>query len=597
MPGIAVDIETQLLIDKVVKGSKLDASVDDLLEDINKKAKRKGISPIDEKTFMGNINVLEREFERINKKQIKGAGISGNTIEDAIKQYEKIEAAGEEIKKRFLKRNIELNESQAKALAKRILDYEDSVRQSLRKARTATEEADKKNIAKVTGDRQTQVQKGNWSSLGIDTMETGGKPTFGEIKMPKIPTPKEGGLFGGEAGLAAKLGALAAIALPLIVVGVALKAVMETMVKESKIVGLAMNTWNKAMGLLMDLILLPFIPILTWAIIGLFKAIVGFGQWWTGIWRTIQKEGLVGLIRLGIDAILKGVEKWIKNLLRWFFDDEISVGEKIANVLVALGTLLFGIFAWIGEKVVGAIIDFVFGQGTYEKAKTAVINFAIGIIDDIISFIYDVWFAGGKLFWTVDWVAVIDAFLKWMWDFVTNRGAAMEAAVKWVSNTIDGLITWLYEAWIGSKTYAYLFDIFGGYINDFVKWLKEVWDGGKVVGIIVNFILGAVDEFVRLVFGAKDRAISYVVNMSGQVEQHQLGGIVGGMAGEPRLIIAHGGEEVIPLGGKKGGSTIIQQAGQPSTTNNIFNFYGLTDSQLQDKIRSTLRQDATRYTQ
>jgi hypothetical protein len=565
MPGIAVDIDTQLLIDKVVKGSKLDASVDDLLEDINKKAKRKGISPIDEKTFMGNIKVLEREFERISKKVTAG-GISGNSINDAVKQYERIEIASEEIRKRFLKRHIELTEAQSRALAKRLIDYEDGIRQTLRKARAAEQESNSRNLAKMDSSRQSAVQKGDWSSLDIDTMETGGKPSMKEI------APKGEGMLGDIGGIGGSLGKLAAVGTLVVAAGIALEKVMEAMVKESKILNTVMNFFNKTMGLLMDLILLPLLPILIWAMLGLVKAVLGFNSWWNSVWNTIKKEGLFGLIDLSLKWLLDTLYAWADGLLNWLFSDK-PLNKKIELPIFITLDAASAIWGWF--------LDGIFGKGTTENLKRLIqlqIDVFLGTIGLMASMLYD-WITGKgvseeNLKKIIELAIQVDKMVGEFKDLLIRLVG--EDNVRWWYFNIEALLkdpgAWIWK-WIelilsGNPSLSAQFDVAERTVGNIIKWLYETWYNGghlffDVVGTLKN------------------------------IGQFALGGMVPGEIGSPQLIIAHGGEEVIPVGGRKTGG----QGSGSQMTNNVFNFYGLTDSQLQDKIRSTLRQDATRYAQ
>lgn len=78
-----------------------------------------------------------------------------------------------------------------------------------------------------------------------------------------------------------------------------LTAAIYKMIANSKIVNMVNSSINKALGLILDLILLPFIPLLTWAIINLFKGIME----WNKAYQANPIQTLVDTI-LGLITIL-----------------------------------------------------------------------------------------------------------------------------------------------------------------------------------------------------------------------------------------------------------------------------------------------------
>jgi len=61
---------------------------------------------------------------------------------------------------------------------------------------------------------------------------------------------------------------------------VLLVAALYKATQQSKILGVIQSSIGKALGLLIDLVLLPFLPLITWGIIQLYKSITDFGKQW-----------------------------------------------------------------------------------------------------------------------------------------------------------------------------------------------------------------------------------------------------------------------------------------------------------------------------
>jgi hypothetical protein len=60
----------------------------------------------------------------------------------------------------------------------------------------------------------------------------------------------------------------------------ALTAVVKEGIDNSKIINMLDREISRALGLLVDLILLPFMPLLVWAIINLYHAVLALGKAW-----------------------------------------------------------------------------------------------------------------------------------------------------------------------------------------------------------------------------------------------------------------------------------------------------------------------------
>ena len=82
----------------------------------------------------------------------------------------------------------------------------------------------------------------------------------------------------------------------------ALVSIIGDAISNSKILTTVLGTIGQALGLLIDVILLPFLPILITGIIWLYEGIMIFYKFWNGIWsgKTIQTIGSA-LSTLGTD--------------------------------------------------------------------------------------------------------------------------------------------------------------------------------------------------------------------------------------------------------------------------------------------------------
>lgn len=703
MPGISVDIETQLLIDRVIKGSKLDSSVDELLEDINKKAKRKGISPIDEKTFSSTIKIMEREYERMVKKTTVG-GMSASVISDAIKSYERIELAAEELRKRFLKKHIELTENQSKAMARRILEYQDSINEGVRKKRQEAiiepgEKSRKELLAMAKA--PTVIPQVKASDMKPS------KVMFEVVKKQKpvewMERPKDIGFMGWKhdrkyalddekitqeqkkkpagssmMGMGIVAGVSAAITYKL------LEAIQD-MAKKSGILSKTFEFVGNILGLLVDLILLPFIPILAFAMISLVKVVMFLGKEWSKFlaWlfpkvdpKTGEPEGqtegqknapkvsdmltLVGIdlskIDLGNDFLNALKDSFGKIDLPTFFAGVagIIIAGLVTALLIAAGVsagwavvatailaVLFvlittalvklayqagddfaeamrNIFGaenlWIGivgtfsGAAVGAIVGGILGAiaGAFLGPAGSIAGAALGatfgaiigawITENLITVAAE---AGSKFIDSMR--EVFGAENLWAGVAAVASGAGIGAIVGGIIGSLAGPVGTVAGAAIG----AVLGEIFTenllkaaydlGY--NFQGWINTEWNPamaslmsslGNLGESIKNALKGVANGFIwaaNQILGALRNVPGLNWAIPADIPYLNIGGLIE----KTGVAVVHKGETIVPSGK-------TPQA-EKTATNNYFNFYGLTDSQLQDKIRSTMRQDATRYVQ
>jgi hypothetical protein len=178
--------------------------------------------------------------------------------------------------------------------------------------------------------------------------------------------------------------------------GILLADAIKKMLKQSKIASTFLDHLSKAIGLLVDLILLPFLPLLIVALITLYTAIINFGKWWNEHTPKTPEPNA-------------GVIDWAKYLaqLDVFL---IDVFSKIVNPFWLLSD-------WIANTLVGLI-------------KAPLINLAIDIANTFINawntwvqFVYDI-----KAKILEIWPAIL-AGVSSLWDSIKDAVATKLAAI------------------------------------------------------------------------------------------------------------------------------------------------------------------------
>ena len=220
---------------------------------------------------------------------------------------------------------------------------------------------------------------------------------------------KGGGMMG--AGVA---GGMAAVGI------MALVDILKDAVSNSKILTTILGTIGQALGLLIDVILLPFLPILITGIIWLYEGIMTFYKFWNGIWSgktiqtigsalstlgTILAKGIGGLLQLGIN-FLGAAGSMIWNFLQWLW---------------GIATAARGIELSLLFNIAGAIWNFL--QWLW--------NVTSGIRGAEFSLLMSI---GGAA----------ASFLQWLWNTITSGGANLLINLtSGVSNAASSAGSWL----------------------------------------------------------------------------------------------------------------------------------------------------------
>jgi hypothetical protein len=246
-----------------------------------------------------------------------------------------------------------------------------------------------------------------------------------------------GTMPGGKAVAAGMAGG--AVAGGIVMLTDALKQVFSN----SKILTTVLGTIAQALGLLIDVILLPFLPILITGIIWLYQGIMLFYKLWNGIWSSKVVQG-VGAALTDLGKILG---KGIGGLL--------SIG---VNFLGGAGNIVWEFLQWLWNLATSnGIIGMAF-------------SFILGPFGLLLNWIYDV--ATGKNTGTLklllDVAGAAVGFLTWLWNTITSGGANLFVNLtQGARNTVSNAASTAGDWWSGVMS--------GG-------WLPHFDQGGVVPG-------------------------------------------------------------------------------------------------------------------
>jgi len=223
---------------------------------------------------------------------------------------------------------------------------------------------------------------------------------------------------------------------------VALVQIIADAISNSKILMTVLGTIGKALGLLIDIILLPFLPILTTGIIWLFQGIMAFHRLWTTIWNSKAIQTLNdGLKTLG-GLLAKGAEAFFK----------IGIDFLTAKAAEAWTVLL-----WIWDLITKGI-----------PANFALALSIGGMVWDFLKWLWDILTTNAK----VNLKMILSAggaafeFLTWLWNTITSGGANL--AIN-ITESVTSAATGAASA-------------VGGAVSDPLGWLGGVASGGWLKG-------------------------------------------------------------------------------------------------------------------
>jgi len=219
-------------------------------------------------------------------------------------------------------------------------------------------------------------------------------------------------------------------------VGVLLMAV-----GNSKILNTVFGTIGKMLGFLMDVILLPLMPIFILLVRWLYQLIIQF--------RNFTKNlSLKSLLEFGfLINPITGVPAWTLKLIQWALGEgaiQTAINFSI-GVLQGAGDWLWSVAKWIFFGTV--------------KAVNSVINFAISVGSLFTGFLAGVASFGLSL-------------LQWLWGY--GQGPAIsQIAISFIANPVGWLWSFIQSLWSGGKS---LYNIAAGSLG-----LPKLDSGGTVI--------------------------------------------------------------------------------------------------------------------
>ena len=258
-------------------------------------------------------------------------------------------------------------------------------------------------------------------------MPGGGGGMFDQIIKAITGGGKGGGMMG--AGVA---GGMAAVGI------MALVDILKDAVSNSKILTTILGTIGQALGLLIDVILLPFLPILITGIIWLYQGIMQFYKLWNGIWSSKAMQ-LIGSGLATVGGILaKGISA--------FFNVQFGLLGSGAAIIWKVLTWLWGIVTGGGILSlslafilgpVGVLLDWIYDVATGKTTIKATINFLLGTVGDILTWLYNAVTSGIKI--SLDFVSNLasSAGLGGVSSAVNDVESAISNPIGWVGGAIN----------------------------------------------------------------------------------------------------------------------------------------------------------------
>lgn len=304
--------------------------------------------------------------------------------------------------------------------------------------------------------------------------------------------------------------------------------------------------------------------------------IADVGKFFVQVWKDILAEGqkfitwVNGSFNTGIKAIevffsnvWKNVTQVFNNFLKWVtatFGPAFNTAMKIVNFIMIVIHDIF-VLGWFEiQQVMTKFVDWIgktFGPG---------INLVFTLIRTYLQNEFNFW----KSIWTLitnilttvgNWLnktfaPMINEAFTFIKGLLTDLGNFFTSSWNAITKTLSDWGDWLSKEFtnIISTTFDWIEDALNK-ISDF--WAK-IWNGIKsfVIGIAKD-ISGAIKSMINDIIGFFNHIISGVNSVGAKVPgfihipsipTFQTGGIVPGVIGAPTLIMAHGGEEVVPAG-------------------------------------------------
>jgi hypothetical protein len=222
--------------------------------------------------------------------------------------------------------------------------------------------------------------------------------------------------------------------------GILLAGVIKEMVDNSKILSTVFGTVAQLLGLLLDLILLPFMPIIAFGLMLLASAIMQFGSLWGGTGGTNQEGSgtgiLSGLNPTNSNFKLPDPSTWFSGI-DWGKVAGELVGYFVGGMKLNPISMLFG--GWLASNIEDPLKSFI------TSLPSKIGGWLSGIEDGIKSFTTSLpskiggWLSGIEDSIKSFFTGIPGAISSALSTAASGIGKALVAALPWPFNTIASL--------------------------------------------------------------------------------------------------------------------------------------------------------------
>ena len=300
-------------------------------------------------------------------------------------------------------------------------------------------------------------------AAGMGFPEAGGGGGFMD-QLAKAMGGKGGALGAGMAGGMAAGGIMALVQ----IIGEA--------ISNSKILMTVLGTIGQALGLLIDVILLPFLPILTTGIIWLFQGIMLFHKLWSGIWSAKTFQNLVKGIEAVSSFLAKGISSYLNTqmkfigegadmvwgVLKWIYDLATSNGIAGLAITIALGP-------------VGLLLNWLWNCIKDNETVKFTINFILGAAGDVLTWLMNAVTNGIKI--ALEFTnSTVSAATKGVQDLGSQAQGAANDPLGWLGGAVDTVVNTAVNTASGGVVNNFHFP---GYIGTKADLTKAIADAQR----------------------------------------------------------------------------------------------------------------------
>ena len=341
---------------------------------------------------------------------------------------------------------------------------------------------------------------------------------------------------------------------------------IKNMIKESQIVSKFLGTVSKLLGTLVDLVLLPFLPILIWVIMGLTSAIM--------LLLPLLKpaNAIINPSPSSTDPIESGAAKGIKLATPegWPIDIPTLVGAIFGAIV---GAILGGEWGAVIGAAIGALLvraAYTLGSGFMEALgkldPAAMISKLAGII-------------AGASFGSIVGAILGGILGSLLGPAGTVAGAALGAVLGGIVGAVFTSVIWDAMYNLGDKFYHLL----AGWWENIGLWIEYI--KGLISGLSWDSVIAGFKVMLNAMIMLLNAPIKAINIPLGFLTGQQIPELPyldsGGTIEKTGVAVVHKGETVVPAGQGTGSLTL--------------NFYGYQDDKFIAKVKDVLRSEGTRY--